>query len=242
MQHDPRLPADAIEVCIGEIEDIAPAVKRFRLDYGAQRFAFLPGQWIDLYAEVGGILSVGGYSMISAPDDSGSFELAIKAALHHPVTRWLHEQARVGDRLFVSQGQGSFFYRPGMAQELVLLGAGIGVTPLLSILRTLAREEPPTPSTLLYSATHSDELLFRPELEAIAATHPGIRCRFTVTGEDPAWEGERGRIDVERIQTLGASPEALYFYCGSREFIEAMDAALDTLGIEPAQRVVERWW
>jgi ferredoxin-NADP reductase len=129
-----------------------------------------------------------------------------------------------------------------MAPGLVLLGAGIGVTPLLSILRSVARESQPTPTQLLYSARAPEELLLRAELEDIATAHPQIRCRFSVTGEAPAWTGERGRIDAPRIAGLEAGPEAAYFYCGSRGFIEAMDAALDSLGIAPGQRHVERWW
>ena len=73
-----------------QIQQETPTVKRFVFDLGQQHFNFLPGQWIDFYVEIEGCEQIGGYSLISAPQNTqGQIELAIKASPHHVVTRWL---------------------------------------------------------------------------------------------------------------------------------------------------------
>lgn len=242
MHHGTTIPAGSFEASIASIRQETPTVKSFWLDYGEAPYCFKAGQWVDLFVHLEGAWRVGGYSMTSSPTQRGRVQLAVKSSARHPVTRYLHEQARVGSRVRISTGQGSFYFEHGMAPELVLLGAGIGVTPLISILRYVAEAAPETRTTLLYSATDPEELLFRADLERLVAAHAHLRAQFTITRPAAAWGGMRGRIDQAKIRALGAGPEALYYYCGSREFIEDMTALLGQCGV-PAERLrYERWW
>ncbi len=227
---------------IAEIRQETPTIKSFVIDYGEAPFEFLAGQWIDLYAEIGGELRVGGYSMTSSPLRRGSIELAIKYSDSHALTHFLHARARVGDRVWISQGSGEFYFREGMAERLVLIGAGIGVTPMLSILRYVAEAAPEVDATLLYGVAVAEEILFREELERLASERERIRLLITVSQPSPGWPGRRGRIDAAAVQEAGLDVASLYYLCGPPGMVEETALMLESLGI-PSERIrYEKWW
>ena len=91
---------------ITAVRSEAPTLRRIRLQAAEPGFSFLPGQWIDLARELSG--PAGGYSMTNAPDELGVgvIELGVRRSAH-PVSRWLHDEARVGDAVLI-RGGGSF--------------------------------------------------------------------------------------------------------------------------------------
>jgi ferredoxin-NADP reductase len=98
-------------------------------------YRYLAGQWAELRTMDEGREIMGGYSMTSSPTTSATLDFAVKASRKHDFTRWLHERARVGDALTLGPAMGTFVFEAGMADELVLIGGGVGVTPLIGILR-----------------------------------------------------------------------------------------------------------
>ena len=226
---------------ISAIEQATPSVKIFRLDYDGLAFSFLAGQWIDLYVDIDGARKVGGYSITSSPARSGSIELAVKSSQRHPVTRWLHESARVGDTVEISTGQGVFVYLPEMSPRIVLVGAGVGVTPLISIFRYIADAVPETDVTLVYSIPSVDEYLFQQEIEALSQL-PNLHRLVTLTQADPAWRGRSGRIDAQLLQDAGTSNETLYYLCGPQGMVEDVSAVLASIAVPPSRIIYEKWW
>ena len=231
-----------IPVRIAAIRQETPSIKSFRLDMGCQDFSFLPGQWVDCYADIDGRLDVAGYSMTSSPLHTETIDLAVKLEGENPVTHFFHEHARVGDPLYVDGGQGEFYYRREMGDSLVLIGGGIGLTPLMSIIRCVDEAEPDVRATLVYSASTPSELLFRSQLERIAAHNSRIRHLFTVTrpGVEP-WDGRTGRIDAGMLTQAGIDPRTLCYVCGPPPMIEQMAGLLDGLGV-PASRIKYEGW
>ena len=231
-----------IKATIAEVRQETPTVRSFLLHLGGHRIDFKAGQWVDLYAQVGGQVGTGGYSITSSPLRLGSIELAVKLVGRNPVTWWLHRRARPGDTVYLEGGHGEFCYEQAMGDDLVLVGGGIGITPLMSILRYVDEGAPNTRALLLYSARHGEELLFRGQIEEIARRNRRLRCVFTVSGADPAWGGRRGRIDGALLEGAGAGREALYYVCGPPAMIESVGAQVAALGV-PGERIrFERWW
>ncbi|HET9112310.1 MAG TPA: FAD-dependent oxidoreductase [Burkholderiales bacterium] len=228
-------------VRISAIQQATPSVKIFRLDYNGQAFSFLAGQWIDLYVDIEGVRKVGGYSITSSPARTGGIELAVKSSLRHPVTRWLHETARVGDTVEISGGQGVFVYLPEMSPRIVLVGAGVGVTPLISIFRYIADAVPETDVTLVYSIPSVDEYLFQQEIEALSRL-PNLHRLVTLTQADPAWRGRSGRIDAQLLLDAGTSNETLYYLCGPQGMVEDVSAVLASIAVPPSRIIYEKWW
>lgn len=224
------------------IQQTTPSVKIFQLDYGQETFRYLAGQWIDLYAVVDGKTEVGGYSMTSSPHEAGSrIELAVKSSTRHPVTRWLHETARVGDKVQISNGQGVFVYQPEMSHRVVLVGAGVGVTPLISIFRYIGAAVPQTDVTLVYSIPSPDEFLFQTDIETLSL-QPNCHHLITLTQPDTQWQGHSRRIDATLLRQAGMSDDTLYYLCGPQGMVEDVSDVLTSIDVPPSRIIYEKWW
>lgn len=227
---------------IAAISQETPTIKSFRLDLGGQNFEYRSGQWVDFFVRIEGAEAVGGYSITSNPTHKGYIDLAIKLDGYGVVTHYLHKQASVGDGVDIQVG-GDFYYTRDMADSVVLLGGGIGLTPLMSIMRYVDEDAPDTQLALVHSAQTPSELLFRDELEAMADRNPRIRNIFSVTrqGSEP-WEGQTGRIDAQLINDQEIDLGALFYICGPPEMIQSMLAMLRGLGVAETRIRYEQWW
>jgi ferredoxin-NADP reductase len=186
---------------------------------------------------------VAGYSLTSSPTVRDSVEIAVKQNDDQPVTRFLHERARVGDRLFLVGGQGDCYFTAGMAPALVLIAGGIGITPLISIARYVRDAALYTRVTLIHSARSPEEHLYREEIEQMAAENQRFRCIFVVSRAGAAGStSHTGRIDRRLLLEIGIDRSALHFVCGPGQMIDGVTALLLDLGVPAAQLRFERWW
>ncbi|MDZ7593779.1 MAG: FAD-binding oxidoreductase [Thiobacillus sp.] len=227
---------------IAAIIPATPSIHVLRLAIPDPAFRFLPGQWVDLSIEVEGVTHTAGYSITTSPIHQGGIELAIKSSAHHPVARWVHEQARVGDAIRISQGQGPFVYLPEMSDNVVLIGGGVGITPLLSIFRHVRDARLPTQAHLVYSVSDSREILSRDELDAAARSHDNLHVSITVTQPDADWHGLTGRIDPVKLHALDVPDDTLYYLCGPKGMVEDMSTLLHDLGVPMNRIIFEKWW
>ena len=228
---------------ISSIQQVSPTVKVFGFDLGGVDLDFLPGQWVDLYVDTGLSVEVGGYSITSTPLQQGTIELAIKKLPHALAATYLHDRAKVGDAVEVRGGSGGFHYEQDWHGPLVLIAGGIGITPLISILRYVDQSQLENPVELIYSAGTPSELLFREEIQAIANRNPRIQCAFTVTrpsGE--AWDGRVGRIDLDMLKEHSPTQDSLYYVCGPPSFQDNLAIMLGNLGVKASLIRSERWW
>jgi ferredoxin-NADP reductase len=230
-------------VTIAAIHQATPTVKVFTLSTGSEQLPYYAGQWVDCYADIDGRREVGGYSLTSSPTTAGAVEIAVKQSPTHPVTRFLHERAAVADALDLSEGQGKCYFVAGMAPALMLIAGGIGITPLMSIVRYVWYTAPDVHITLIHSARTSDEHLFRVELEQMAAKNARLRCVFVESQPAAAAPPSRGgRIDRRLFHEIGIDPSALHFICGPGQMIDDLVTLLRTLGVDDTQLRFERWW
>jgi ferredoxin-NADP reductase len=227
---------------IAAITPATPSIHALRLAIPDARFRFLPGQWVDLGVEIDGAVHTSGYSITTSPVHTGEIELAIKASARHPLSRWVHECARVGDRVRVTQGQGPFVYLPEMSDNVVLIGGGVGITPLLSIFRHVRDAGLSTQAHLVYSVSDSREILFRDELNAAAHAHDNLHVSITVTQPDANWHGLTGRIDPVKLHAIDVPDDTLYYLCGPKGMVEDMSTLLHDLGVPMSRIIFEKWW
>lgn len=232
--------AEYLAARVERVDQATPHVKVFTLVTDPGRFRAEPGQWVEVAVPCEGELLVGQYSLVSAPNANGRVQLAIKHAERHPATRYLHSRCREGDTAYITCGQGDFVFCPGMADEVVLLGAGIGVAPLLSILRFIRSEELPVAAHLVYSAVSQDEMLFADELGDMSA-QPNLNVTCTVTRCSDGWRGHTGRISNSLLESLALPDNALYYFCGARGFINDMRRLVGQRGIPEDRLRYEKW-
>ncbi len=232
-----------IPATITRITQQTPTIKSFDLDLGGHELGFKPGQWVDFFVTIEGAEAIGGYSITSSPSAQTSIGLAIKLDEgDHLVTNWLHKDAQVGDSVEISVG-GDFYFTPDMTGPVVLIAGGIGLTPLMSVMRAIDESEQPTPTTLIYSVSTSSEILFRQELEEIARRNPAISLVFTITRPGfERWDGHTGRIDDDLLHAPRVSPDSLFFICGPPDMIRDVIGMLVKLGAPGSRIKYEQWW
>ena len=216
-----------------------PSVRTFRLrsaDGGELPFAHLPGQYLNLALEINGRRVNRSYTIASAPTQRKFCELTIKREEGGAASCHLHETIKPGDRLNIGAPAGRFTFTGEQASAVVLLGGGVGITPLMSILRALTDRNWNGHIHLLYSVRTPDEIIFREELHALQKRFPNLHLHITVS-RDTAPGLRSGRITPELLQEVIPDPaQQLYYVCGPSVMMDSVTAMLRTLGV-PADRI-----
>lgn len=131
----------------------------------ADVFAFRQGQYLTLRANIGGDRVQRSYSICSGLDD-GELKVGIKHVEDGVFSSWANQQLKTGDTIEVMAPRGDFFTEldPGKARNYLCISAGSGITPVLSIVKTLLAREPQSKVTLLYGNQRTATMMFRNEL------------------------------------------------------------------------------
>jgi ferredoxin-NADP reductase len=226
---------------LAQVVDETPAIKTFRFvdaATGTVPFTFLPGQFTTLAAVVGGKRVSRAYTIASSPTEQRFLELTIKREEQGVFSRYLHDELKVGGTVEATGPQGVFTFTGSEAKRLVLIGAGVGVTPLMSVLRHLTATNWHGHVSLLFVCRHPEDYLFRTELEETARRNPNFRLVVTMTKADPAqWTGLRGRFTREMIlEHLPDVREARIHICGPNQMMDDTKALLLDIG-EPLDAI-----
>jgi propane monooxygenase reductase subunit len=189
---------------------------------------FFPGQYMDI--TVPGTDQVRSFSMANTSSRDGLLEFVIKVYPDGLFSEFLDQQLAVGDRLELSGPFGVFTLRDSDA-DLVFVGGGAGMAPILSLLRSMADRGIDRKATFFYGARGQRDLCFEEELRSIAGKLPNFSYVPALSDED--WEGENGLItDVVKRLTEGALARAHAYVCGPPPMVEAALPLLETLGVE----------
>jgi ferredoxin-NADP reductase len=205
----------------------------------------LPGQHLDvrLTAE-DGYTAERAYSIASAPDGE-RVELAVERLDDGEVSPYLTEELRQGDQLELRGPVGGYFvWEPGRGGPLLLVAGGSGVVPLMAMLRHRAATGSQVPARLLYSSRSLDDVIFREELERLAAAGDGLTVTQALTrAQPPGWTGYARRIDAVMLEEVGWRPgeRPLAYVCGPTRLVEAVAGQLVALGHDPARVRTERF-
>ena len=222
------------------VRDETPTVRSFTLglpDWSGHR----PGQHLDLRLTAEDGYSVErSYSIASEPERGAEIDITVERIPDGEVSPFLHDVVVPGDRLEVRGPIGGYFvWEAAQGGPLLLVAGGSGVVPLMAMLRHRQRAGSTVPTRLLFSSRHFEEIIYRDELDRLAADADGLEVLHTLTRSQPAdWTGYDRRIDgrmlAEVLEPLGVG--ARVFICGPTALVEVAANALIRLGL-PADRV-----
>jgi ferredoxin-NADP reductase len=184
------------------------------------------------------------YSIGSAPEDE-RLVLTVDRLDDGEVSPYLTDVLMAGDKLELRGPIGGYFtWEEGDGGPLLLVGGGSGVVPLMAMIRHRATAGNDVPTRLLYSSRSFEEIIYREELENLAARDASLEVVHTLTRSRPeGWAGYDRRIDAEMLREVAWSPDQspLAFVCGPTSFVEGVADALVRLGHEPALVKTERF-
>ena len=226
---------------VGRIFQETPDVKTFRLMNplgGVLPFSYLPGQFLTVTVPIDGKPVRRSYTIASSPTQHDYAEITVKREEEGAVSSFLHNRVQQGDLLESSGPAGSFIFSGRECKCILLIGGGVGITPLMSVIRYLTDRSWPGDIYLLYGVHSPQDFIFREELDYLQRRHPNLRVVVTMSHpEGTDRQGPTGRISKEWIAQSVPDLASRYVHlCGPVPLMEAVKKALTELGV-PKERI-----
>jgi ferredoxin-NADP reductase len=230
---------------VAALRDETPTVRTFTLDLPGWA-GHRAGQHVDLRLTAEDGYSVErSYSIASEPERPGEIDITVERIPGGEVSPFLHGVVVPGDRLEVRGPIGGYFvWEAALGGPLLLVAGGSGVVPLMAMARHRAKSAAALPARLLFSSRGPDEIIYRDELDRLAAAGDGFDVVHTLTRQQPeGWNGYARRIDermlAEVLEPLGATIRA--YACGPTALVETVANGLVRLGLPPDRIRTERF-
>jgi stearoyl-CoA 9-desaturase NADPH oxidoreductase len=197
---------------------------------------FRAGQFVRLGVEIDGVRRTRTYSPAGSQHRSdGLLELTVTVHPEGVVSRHLHSRMAPGKIVHLGAAQGEFLLPTRRPSRLLLISGGSGVTPVLSMLRTLCDEGLPGQVGFLHYARTAGDWLYRWEVEALAASHHQLRSAYVATREGG------GHLTPQALRSLAGDDlsDAHVAVCGPPVLIETVRDCWAELGGEPSRVLAE---
>src|SRR4051812_9096900 len=196
-----------------------------------------PGQYLTFWLDIPGHHPLKrNYSISSAPNGQ-SYRISVKREPMGVVSRWLHDSVEPGATLKVAPPTGEFFLRQAQVRPVVLMSGGVGLTPLMSMLETIAGRDPGRAAHYVHGTKHGGTHAMGAQARELAAKSGG-RIRVTTFYEEPRPEDRQGQdydepglISVDWLDRNTDLREADYFLCGPRAFLRTFVRGLAQAGV-----------
>lgn len=222
-----------------------PRVKTFSLSLPAWP-GFIAGQHVDVRLTApDGYQSRRNYSIASAPKTEGVIDLTIELIPDGEISPYFHRVVTVGDQIAIRGPIGGpFTWSHRQGGPLLLIAAGAGIAPIMSMLRHRHANGVGAPAALLYSSRSWDEVIYRGEIAEMSAEDDSLTVLHTLTRTRPeGWAGYARRIDAEMVENAitHIGEIGLAYICGSDGFVEMAANLLVDRGTDPTRVHTERF-
>jgi ring-1,2-phenylacetyl-CoA epoxidase subunit PaaE len=215
-----------------------------------EQFAFEPGQFLTLRAQIGGQDQRRSYSICSTRQrlaEHGELEVGIRPMQGGVFSNWAATQLKSGDTLAVLPPEGRFTVKRPRALHRVGFAAGSGITPILSIMASTLQEQPASKFTLVYGNRSMNSVMFNEALQDLKDRYPERLTLIHILSRQ-AQEVDllQGRIDGPKVRAivdavLPAASMDEVFICGPQAMIEATQQALVAAGVPERHIRTERF-
>lgn len=211
---------------------------------GDGSYDYKPGQYLTLKLFVNGEEVRRAYSLCSAPGIDDGLAVTVKRVDGGRASNWVADQMKAGDTVEVLPPMGKFTVDidASKAHHYVLFGGGSGITPLMSILKSVLLREPNSKVTLLFGNRDEQSIIFNTTLKEFSAKYPErFRVMHFLESHGSDWTGQTGRLDRHNVLSHAQSildsdhlPKS-FWMCGPGPMMEETLAALGFLGIPKDQ-------
>jgi ferredoxin-NADP reductase/MOSC domain-containing protein YiiM len=231
-------------VTVADVVAETASVTSFELAADDALPAYLPGQFLTVRVPgAGDPVPVRTYSLSGDPD-GGRYRISVKREPHGLVSSYLHAQLRRDDRIEVAAPRGGFVLAEG-PEPVLLISAGIGLTPLLAMLYRLAREQSSRVVWWIHTTHDMESHAFSREvadlLGRLSSAHSLV---YYTTPAEPLESDSAvraGRLTAQVVAGLEVPTDAYAYVCGPETFMDDTVAALAGVGLDPARVQTERF-
>src|SRR5580698_668208 len=191
-----------------------------------------PGQFLTFHWTIDGRRVTRSYTISSSPVHENYVEITPKRIEDGCVSVFLNERAKLGLAVEASGPYGQFYFDETLHKSIVLIAAGSGITPMISMLRYIDNLELATSVTLLYCVRTAADVIFHTELARLGRSLPNFMYEICLSRPDPTWKGRSGRLTEEFISQYVTDLNApTFFLRGPKGFMDNARQILSTLGV-----------
>ncbi len=226
-----RRPQGFVQTPVLAVIDETPDIRTFRLGR-PDGFGFQAGQFLAVRVKADGREHVRCYSISSAPEATGALDISVRR--QGLVSNLLHASLAPGSLLSVKAPAGAFVYPDNDDRPLLLIAGGVGITPLMSMLRHAALVEPARPIVLVYSARTRRDFAFDDELTTFRRRLPSLTVTLAVSRGPAGSDAHAGRVSESLLRAVVPDlPSSIALMCGPTPMIDEMRVMLGRLGLPP---------
>ena len=230
---------------VAAIFDETPTVKTFRLvdpASGKLPFTYLPGQFITVTVIVKGVPVKRSYTIASSPTLRDCCEITVKHEEHGAVSHYLHTQVHEGSLLQLTGPSGKFTFTGAEADSVVLIGGGVGVTPMMSVIRYLTDRSWKGDIFFFFSCRDEANIIFKEEIFYLQKRFPNLQVCI-VLNNPPAVANESmitGYLTKDVLTARVPDPISRRFHlCGPPPMMDAVKSILAALPVPKEQVITE---
>lgn len=222
---------------VARIYPETPDVKTFRFvscDHGPIPFSYLPGQFLTLTLPVEDSSIKRSYTISSSPTQGYYCEISVKREQQGIGSRYLHDVLKEGDTLDVRGPSGKLTFTGAESDSIVLIGGGIGITPMMSVARALADMGWKGEIILIICCSDSDHFIFGADLERLQERNSNLRVLVAMsTLQEDLPNHHRGRLSKECLLDWipDISSRSRIHLCASPQLMDAIQLMLADLGV-----------
>jgi glycine betaine catabolism B len=221
----------SLELIRSEVQTHDAKTLCFRIQEGKQLIA-KPGQFLTFHLNIDGNQIVRCYSICSSPTKTDYVEITPKQTKNGYVSDFLNERAMPGLVINATGPAGQFYFDEKVHNDIVLIAAGSGITPMIAMLRYIEERAIDVPVTLIYCVRTSQDIIFERELTRLSRSLSRFRMITTLSAPDAGWRGNKGRLNkellLERVRDFHAPT---FFLCGPRPFMQHVSELLKEQGV-----------
>jgi ferredoxin-NADP reductase/DMSO/TMAO reductase YedYZ heme-binding membrane subunit len=241
------------ELTVANIHRETHDVKTFRLVHpeGDVPFMHLPGQYMNLTLNIDGQTVKRSYTIASSPMQRRHVELTIKRNPEGLVSRYMHDQVKVGDTIRIGAPAGKFYFQDLQSKGVVLIAGGVGITPLMSILRNLTDHSWNGPIYFINAMRSHEDRIYADEFANLANRFDNLMILnyYSQSKPSPAssdrsirWQNKSGYITAADLNVFVPNLSELpIFLCGPAPMMQAVCKAIVSLGIPNEQIATEEF-
>ena len=200
-----------------------------------RQLSYLPGQFLTLILPIKGEEVRRSYSLCSSPYEKENPAITVKRVEAGVVSNYLNDHMKVGDVFDVMEPAGHFTpdLHEAEARRYILFAAGSGITPIMSIVKSILIKEPKSQVNLVYQNRNEQSIIFQKELKKIEIEYAGRFNRIDVLSQpSESWKGYRGRInqattgDILMDIAENQISKYIFFLCGPTGFMQTITDTL----------------
>ena len=202
-------------------------------------FRYIPGQYLTIEVEVGGQHYRRAYSICTSYLAGEPLAIGVKRVEDGMMSSFLNKHLAPGNTVRLMPPMGNFIHQPdsSLSKHYVLFGGGSGITPLMSLIKSILLGEPNSKLTLIYSNRNQHHIMFRTELEGLAAKYADrLKVELNLDEAHDGWESHSGLLSKDKLTSLikqhVAYGDAEYFICGPSGMMAVVDTALTELNVQ----------